>query len=467
MSAAAELPSRPIPTVRRAWPGQLLLQLQRDPLAFFQAAQAAHGDVVRFAFGWERVHLLSHPDLVRDVLLTHAQKFHKGLGLERAKILLGEGLLTSEDGLHLRQRRLLQPAFHRSRIAAYAAAMVDAARGTSEAWVDGAELDVPQEMARLTLQVVGRTLFDADTLGAATVIGQALSDTLGLFGALSLPFGKLLLTLPLPAVRRFRRGRARLDAEVERILALRHADGRNRGDLLSMLLAARDEEGRPMSDAQLRDEAMTLFLAGHETTANALAWSFHLLGQHPSVESALHVELDTVLQGRRPTFEDVPRLSVTTAVFSEALRLYPPAWVLGRRALESVTLSDGTRIPRGELAVLSPFVVHRDARWFPQPLRMDVAHWTAEARAARHRFAYFPFGAGTRSCIGEAFAWTEGTLALAVLAGRWRLRPVKGSDVRTEPRITLRPKGLHMRSEVRRGETAHTAGRRDGTGSVR
>lgn len=453
MSATGQPPpSRAIPTVRRAWPGQLLLQLQKDPLTFFQTAQAAHGDVVRFAFGRETVHLLSHPDFVRDVLLTHAQKFHKGLGLERAKILLGEGLLTSEDGFHLRQRRLLQPAFHRARIATYAEAMVDAALRTSEAWVDGAELDVPQEMARLTLQVVGWTLFDADTEGAAAGIGQALTDTLGLFGALSLPFGKLVLKLPLPAVRRFRRGRARLDAEVERILAERRADGRDRGDLLSMLLAARDEEGRPMSDAQLRDEAMTLFLAGHETTANALAWAFHLLGQHPSVERALHAELHTVLEGRRPAFEDVPRLSVTTAVFSEALRLYPPAWVLGRRALESVTLSDGTRIPEGELAVLSPFVVHRDARWFPEPLRMDVGRWTAEAKAARHRFAYFPFGAGTRSCIGEAFAWTEGTLALAVLAGRWRLRPAKESDVRTEPRITLRPKGLRMRSDLRPGK---------------
>ena len=170
------------------------------------------------------------------------------------------------------------------------------------------------------------------------------------------------------------------------------------------------------------------------------------------MERALQAELHTVLEGRRPALEDVPRLSVTTAVFSEALRLYPPAWVLGRRALESVTLSDGTRIPEGELAVLSPFVVHRDARWFPEPLRMDVGRWTAEAKAARHRFAYFPVGAGTRSCIGEAFAWTEGTLALAVLAGRWRLRPAKESDVRTEPRITLRPKGLRMRSDLRPGK---------------
>jgi cytochrome P450 len=441
--------ARPIPTVRRAWPGQLLFELQRDPLLFFQKAQQAHGDVVRFAFGRERVHLLSHPDLVRDVLLTQAQKFHKGLGLERAKILLGTGLLTSEDGLHLRQRRLLQPAFHRARLAGYATAMVDAARATQARWVDGAALDVPAEMARLTLAVVAKTLFDADVEGAAADIGRALTDTLGLFGALSLPFGNLVLKLPLPAVRRFRRGRARLDAEVQRIFAERRADNRDRGDLLSMLLAARDEEGRPMSDGQLRDEAMTLFLAGHETTANALAWAFHLLGQHPSVESALHAELDAVLEGRPPGLEDVAQLPITTAVFSEALRLYPPAWVLGRRALESVTLSDGTRIPQGELAVLSPFVVHRDARWFPEPLRMDVARWTAEAKATRHRFAYFPFGAGTRSCIGEAFAWMEGTLALAVFAHRWRLRPVSGTAVSTEARITLRPRGLKLRAESR------------------
>jgi cytochrome P450 len=440
---------RPIPTLRRSWPGQLLLELRRDPLTFFLKAQATQGDVVRFTFGRERVHLLSHPDLVRDVLLTHAESFHKGLGLERARLLLGNGLLTSEEDFHLHQRRLLQPTFHRSRIASYANAMGEAALATAQRWVDGAELDVPGEMGRLTLAVVAKTLFDADVEGAAADIGQALTDSLGLFGALSLPFGRLVLKLPLPAVRRFRRGRARLDAEVRRMLEERRADSRERGDVLSLLLAARDEDGRPMSDAQLRDEVMTLFLAGHETTANALAWAFYLLGQNPEVERELHAELDAVLVGRRPGPDDLARLPVTTAVFSEALRLYPPAWVLGRRAVEPVTLADGTRIPRGELAVLSPFVVHRDARWFAQPLQMDVQRWTSEAKASRHRFAYFPFGAGTRACIGEAFAWMEGTLTLAVLAARWRLRPMPNSAVRAEPRITLRPKGLRMRGTLR------------------
>ncbi|MGO9829269.1 MAG: cytochrome P450 [Myxococcaceae bacterium] len=442
--AECEGPGRAVPTLRPAWPGQLLLQLQRDPLAFFANAQATHGDVVRFAFGRETVYLLSHPDSVRDVLLTHAQKFHKGLGLQRAKLLLGEGLLTSEDGLHRRQRRLLQPAFHRSRLAGYATAMVDAAQATADRWRPGAELDLPAEMGRLTLAVVAKTLFDADVEGAAAEIGQALTDTLGLFGALSLPFGKLVLKLPLRAVRRFHRGKARLDAEVQRMVSERRAEGRDRGDVLSLLLAARDEEGQPMSDVQLRDEVMTLFLAGHETTANGLAWAFHLLGLHPEVEQALHCEVESVLAGRRPGPEDVPQLRVTTAVFSEALRLYPPAWVLGRRALEPVTLGDGTRVPTGALAVLSPWVVHRDARWFANPLRMEPTRWTADAKASRHRFAYFPFGAGTRSCIGEGFAWMEGTLVLAVLASRWRLVPAAGSDVRPEARITLRARGLRM-----------------------
>lgn len=446
MNGAAASGASPIPLgpIRRRWPGQLWLELQRDPLAFFAGAQASHGDVVRFAFGRETVFLLSHPDLVRDVLLTHAQKFHKGLMLQRAKLLLGEGLLTSENGLHLKQRRLMQPAFHRSRIAGYATAMVDAAEATAERWRHGIPLDVPGEMARLTLAVVARALFDADVEGAAADIGQALTDTLGLFGALSLPFGDLVLKLPLPAVRRFRRGKARLDAEVQRLIGERRAEGRDLGDLLSMLLAARDEAGQPMSDGQLRDEVMTLFLAGHETTANGLAWAFHLLGQYPEVEAALQAELRAVLGGRRPGPEDVPQLPVTTAVFCEALRLYPPAWILGRRAMQHVQLLDGTVLPAGALAVLSPWVVHRDARWFPDPLRMDVGRWTAEARAARHRFAYFPFGAGTRSCIGEPFAWMEGTLVLAVLASRWRLRSVPGSVVRPEARISLRARGLTM-----------------------
>jgi cytochrome P450 len=437
-------------TLRAAWPGQLLLQLQRDPLAFFVRARETHGDVVRFAFGRETVYLLSHPDLVRDVLLTQAQAFHKGLGLERARILLGEGLLTSEGAFHLRQRRLLQPAFHRSRIAGYAEAMVDIAEAAAARWSADAELDVAEEMMRITLAVVAKTLFGADVEGTAADVGRALTDTLGLFGALSLPFGELVLRLPLPAVRRFRRGRGRLDAEVARIVAQRRAEGGDRGDLLSMLLAARDDEGRPMTDGQLRDEVMTLFLAGHETTANALAWTFHLLGENPAVERALHGELDTVLGTRRPGAEDSGGLPVTTAVFSEALRLFPPAWVLGRRAREAVRLGDGTLIPDGALAVLSPFVVQRDARWFPDPLTMRLDRWTPEGRADRHRFAYFPFGAGTRSCIGEAFAWMEGTLVLAVLARAWRLSPVPGIRVRTEPRITLRPKGLRMRAGRRR-----------------
>ncbi|HMK72502.1 MAG TPA: cytochrome P450 [Myxococcaceae bacterium] len=437
-------------TLRGAWPGQLLLRLQRDPLGFFEEAHRAHGDVVRFAFGRETVYLLSHPELVQEVLVTKAQAFHKGLGLERARILLGGGLLTSEGAFHLRQRRLLQPAFHRSRIAGYAQAMVDIAQAAADRWSPEAELDVAEEMMRVTLGVVARTLFGAEVEGTAADVGRALTDTLGLFGALSLPFGELVLRLPLPAVRRFKRGRARLDAEVARIVAQRRAGGGDRGDLLSMLLAARDDEGRPMTDGQLRDEVMTLFLAGHETTANALAWTFHLLGANPEVERALHAELDAVLGTRRPTAEDPSRLPVTTAVLSEALRLYPPAWVLGRRAQEAVRLADGTLIPAGALAVLSPFVVQRDARWFSDPLAMRLDRWMPEGRADRHRFAYFPFGAGTRSCIGEAFAWMEGTLVLAVLARTWRLSPVPGARVSTEPRITLRPKGLRMRVSRRR-----------------
>jgi cytochrome P450 len=438
-----------VPTMRQAWPGQSLFQLQKDPLGFFSRAQLRHGDVVRFAFGRETVYLLSHPDLVRDVLLTQAQKFHKGLGLERAQILLGQGLLTSEGEQHLGQRRLMQPAFHRERMAGYAKAMVDAAQAMGQRWVDGSTLDVQKEMARLTLAVVAKALFDADLEGAARDISQALNDTMGLFGALSLPLGNLVLQLPLPAVRRFRRGRARLDAEVHRILQQRKADTADVGDLLSMLLAARDDSGQPMSDGQLRDEVMTLFLAGHETTANALAWTFYLLGQNPEVERLLAAELGSTLQGRPPTPADVPRLPTTLAVFSEALRLYPPAWVLGRRTTEAVTLCDGTRIPKRGLAILSPWVVHRDARWFADPETFNLLRWTAEAKAQRHRFSYFPFGAGTRSCIGESFAWLEGVLLLASLASRWRLQPLPGT-VRTAARITLRPQGLHMRAARRR-----------------
>ena len=444
------------PDARPARAGSPLLDLlafRRDPLKFLTRIAREHGDIVHFRIGPQHVLLLNHPDLVRDALVTRADCFHKGRALQRAKRLLGEGLLTSEGEHHRRQRRLAQPAFHRKRIDSYGALMVEYAARDSARWQDGETRDIAHEMMRLTLAIVGKTLFDADVESEADEIGGALTQILELFQMLLLPYSEYLERLPLPANRRFTRARAALDAVIYRIIEERRASGTDRGDLLSMLLVAQDEEDSAsggMSDEQLRDEVMTIFLAGHETTANALAWTWYLLAQNPEAEARLHAELDAVLEGGRlPTVEDLPRLRYTEMVLAESMRLYPPAWVIGRLAIKDYAVG-GAVAEKGALVLLSQYVMHRDARFFPDPLRFDPERWTPEAKESRPQYSYFPFGGGARRCIGEGFAWMEGTLLVATIARRWRMRLVSGHAVVPHPRITLRPKhGIRMTLEER------------------
>ena len=318
--------------------------------------------------------------------------------------------------------------------------MTDYAARTASRWRDGETLDISQEMMRLTLAIVGKTLFDTDVEAEADEIGAALTSVMELFDFLLLPFSELLEHFPLPHVRRFQKAKERLDATIYRIIEERRLSDQDRGDLLSMLLAARDEEGDggQMTDLQVRDEVMTLFLAGHETTANAMTWTWYLLSQHPDVEAKLHAELDAVLEGRPPTVEDVPRLRYTEMVLAESMRLYPPAWAIGRLALKDQDIG-GYTISAKALVLLSPYVTHRDARYFPDPVRFDPERWTPEARESRPQFAYYPFGGGPRRCIGEGFAWMEGILLISALARNWRMRLVPGHKVETMPVITLRP----------------------------
>jgi cytochrome P450 len=436
------------PGPRARFPGQLLLAFRRDPLGFLERLARDYGDVSFVRLGDRRVHLLNHPDLIKDVLVTEHRRFHKGRGLELAKHLLGDGLLTSEGDFHRRQRRLAQPAFHPQRIARYADAMVEHAERTSERWAELAVrtptpvLDLHQEMMRLTLGIVGKTLFATEVEGEAHEIGQAITTSMELFRSFTtLPFAALLERLPLPSTWRFLKARARLDATISRLIADRRAAGEDRGDLLSMLLLAQDEEGSGgMSDQQVRDEAMTLFLAGHETTANALTWTWYLLSRHPEVETCLHSELDQVLDSRGARAQDMPTLAYTWRVLAEAMRLYPPAWVIGRRAIADYEVA-GYRLPKDSIVLVSQWVTQRDPRFFPDPERFDPERWTDEARATRPRFAYFPFGGGPRTCIGEQFAWMEGVLVLATLARRWRPRLGPGHRVALQPSITLRPLG--------------------------
>ena len=435
----------------RRYPLQNWLALQRNPLRFLEGV-ARHGDVARFRLGPVFVYLVNDPDLIRSVLVTRADAYHKGRALERARRLLGQGLLTSEGALHLRQRRLMQPAFHRERIAGYGETMVRYAGRAAERWKAGETIDVHKEMVALTLAIVGKTLFDADVEEEADEIGKALTEALELFQRLLMvPYGEFLEKLPIPSTLRFRSARRRLDATIARLIAERRRNPRDRKDLLALLLLAQDTEGDGggMTDTQLRDEAMTIFLAGHETTANAMAWTWHLLSQNPEAEGRLHEELDRVFEGRAPGVADLPRLRYTEMVLSESMRLFPPAWILGRRAIVDHELG-GYRIPAGSIVLLSQWITHRDARYFPDPLRFDPQRFTAEAQAARPRFSYFPFGGGPRVCIGEGFAWMEGVLVLATIARRWRFLPVDGIPVTPAAMITLRPKsGLPMRIEAR------------------
>jgi cytochrome P450 len=424
-----------------------LLAFRRDPLGFLvRTAQDYPGEVVHFRQGPRDVFLVKHPDLIRDVLVTHQHDYSKSRALQWAKLFLGEGLLTSEGEFHTRQRRLAQPAFHRQRIGEYGADMVRRTVEMRERWTAGEVLDLDVEMMRLTLAIVSRSLFGQDVGASAGEIREDLATIIALFPRFSLPFFGLIQKLPLPSNARFDRAVARLDRLVHRLIAERRAGGGDRGDLLSMLLLAQDEEGDGggMTDRQLRDEVVTLLLAGHETTSNALTWTWYLLSQNPEAEARWREELRSVLGGRPPTFEDLPSLKYTEMVMAESMRLFPPAWGIGRRALREASLG-GFRIPAGSVIALPPYVVHRDQRFWPDPLRFEPERFTAQARAARPKFAYFPFGGGARSCIGESFAWMEGVLLLATIGQRWRLRLLPGHPVEAQALITLRPRyGMKM-----------------------
>ena len=423
----------------------------RDEIGLQSRLTREYGDTFRYKVGPFRVTVANHPDAIEQVLVSKSRNFKKDPFYEQMKRILGEGLLTSEGEFHKLQRRLIQPIFHHSLIKEYGQEMVEFGGRYRERWHDGQTFDLHQELMQLTLAVVGKTLFGADVERDAADVGEALGTILGVFDEPALflliffsgPAARLIERVPLPAVRRFQRAVEQLDALIFRLIAEKRAAGAGGSDLLSRLLHAQ-EEGSGMSDQQVRDEAITIFLAGHETTAVALTWTFYLLARHTQVEEKLHAELDEVLGDRLPTVEDLDRLSYTRKVLSESMRLYPPAWEIGRQALSDVEIN-GYLIPEGSSVLMSQFVVHRDPRWFPDPRRFDPERWDPEEEAKRPRYSYFPFGGGSRICIGESFAWMEGILLLATLAQRWRLRLVPGHRVALDPKITLRPKyGMRM-----------------------
>jgi cytochrome P450 len=421
-----------------------------NPILLFEHLRR-FGRAAHYRILFQDVVLLNDPADIREVLIDKAASFGKDRTQKRMKILLGEGLITSDGEAHKRGRRIAAPAFHRQHIQRYAAQIVDLTADLSAEWQPGKPIDIAAEMMRLALRITARTLFDTEVTPEIQVISDQVNIVMDLYNALvALPRAELLLNSPLPVMQRFRRAKARLDEVVDGMITARRNEGRGleeRHDLLSMLLAARDDQadgdGLKLSTKELRDQVLTLFLAGYETVANALAWTWLLLGQNSIAEEKFHDELDVVLTGRLPTLDDLPRLEYTAMVLAESMRLYPPAWAMGREVLEDISVGP-YHLRKGTMVFFSQYIVHRDPRWFPHPERFTPERFTAEAKAARPKFAYFPFGGGGRQCIGESFALMEATLALATIAQRWRLALVPGQTIELQPKITLRP-----RNEIR------------------
>jgi cytochrome P450 len=423
-----------------------------DPLSVFLGWAREFGDIFYYRAAWIHVYFLNHPDLIEAVLVRNYQNFLKDHVVRKSRWFFGDGLLTNEGESWLRQRRLSQPAFHRERIASYAKTMTGYAEQMLASWnkdnKNGKTCDIHQEMMQLTLRIVVRALFsvESDEVGEiSAAMNVLMRNSVGL--RLLLP--PIARYLPTPAMNEFRRSIKQLDKTVYGIIAQRRKDESDSGDLLSMLMQARDEDGGRMTDKQLRDEVMTFLLAGHETTALALSWTWYLLARNPEAEQKLHEELDRVLDGRVPTFADLPALSNAERVIKESLRLYPPAWGLARTVIKEFELG-GYRIPAGSNVVMSTWVVHRDPRYFPEPEKFDPDRWLPEGAQKLPKFAYFPFGGGPRQCIGASFAMMEATLLLAAIAQRFQFRAVSNDPITPTPSFTLRPKlGIRMRLEKR------------------
>jgi cytochrome P450 len=394
--------------------------------------------------------LVYHPDAIEELLVARNRDFIKSPGVRLLQPLVGEGLFLAEGESWLRQRRLLQPAFHRQRIVGYGEVMAALADRHLAGWKPGDVVEIHGEMMALTLAIVAKTLLDADVSGDAHDAIQAANILMADFGARLQSFNVIPFWMPTPRNVRSRRAIRRLDALIQRIIAERRARGGDRGDLLSMLLDAQDaDDGSRMTSRQVRDEVITMFLAGHETTAVALSWTWYLLAQHPEVEARLAEELRDVLAGRAPTVADLPRLRYAAMVVTESMRLYPPAYGLGRQAARATEIA-GQPVAAGAIVIAPTWVVHRDRRWFEEPLAFRPERWAGDLAQRLPRFAYLPFGGGPRQCIGSSFAQMEAVLLLAAIAARVRLTLLPGQRIAPRPYVTIRPEpGIRVRLSAR------------------
>lgn len=429
-----------------------------SPLAFIESARDS-GDIVVFHLGKRPAYLVNTADLVREVLVTQYDSFAKGGPFYAAVAsLAGNGIVLSNGAFHRRQRRLMQPAFQQARIASYAVIMADLVAAMSDSWHAGSRIDVNRTMNALSVSALTKCLF-SETLGIdlTTTFQEALPSAMkGMFRRTTVPIG-WLHRLPTPGNRRYQREIDRIHTTVDLLIAGYRTHGIDRGDLLSMLLLACDEEtGEPISDQQVHDEVVTLLVAGSETTAVVLSWAFLVLGTHHDIEQQVLSEVDRVLGGRPATFEDIGKLSYLGRFIQEVLRLYAPVWILTRRTVTDIDLG-GHRIPADSDVFFSPFALHRDGRHFDRPNTFDPDRWLPGRPASLERGTCIPFSSGVRRCLGESFATVEVTLALATLTSHWRLRPTSNRPSHGKTHVTYFPASLTMTVEPRRHDRVNPA----------
>jgi cytochrome P450 len=465
LTTTIEYPPGPSYTVR---PFKLIRELLHDPIKTLQSISHKYGDFSHFKLGRDHVYLINNPDYIEKVLVYDHRNFTKGKRLQLAKALLGEGLVTSEGDLHNRQRRIIQPIFHPKQIATYGKVITDYAVNLNQNWKDGDTVDILKEMMQLTLSIICKSVLNYDVESEAEDVGKALTTCRNYSKRLQNPLGHVLSKIPiLPKVKGAREAREKLDKLVYSLIKERRegfeSSIKSYDDLLTRLLQAQDNTANTpstsstsdsfsrMSDTQVRDEVMTIFIAGHETTANALTWTFFLLSQNLDIEKKLLDELGSVINSNKtPTVDDIPKLKFTEKVLRESMRLYPPVWMIGRSVDNEYALGKYT-IPAGSTILMSQYVMHHDPRYYNEPDRFDPERWNSDARSSLPRFSYFPFGGGIRACIGEPFAWMEGILVLATIVRQWKMRLVRGQRVTLDPAITLRPKyGMKMKLERRK-----------------
>jgi cytochrome P450 len=448
-------------------PGKLLRQFIHDPINTLSNISREFGDISYFKLGHEHVYLINNPDYIEKVLIYDHHNFKKGKRLQTAKAVLGEGLVTSEGDLHKRQRRLIQPIFHPKQIMSYINTMTDFASRIRDRWKDGDTVDVSEEMMRLTLGIICKSVLNYDVESEAQEVGKALTTVRKYSKRLQSPIGHVLDKIPvLPAVKGAREAKKQLDSLIYQLIADRRrweGDSDNSKshdqDLLSRLMQAQDlvspnnNNQEKMSDKQVRDEVMTIFIAGHETTANALTWTFYLLSQNQDVERKLHDEINSVLGdssdnsvgNRIPSANDITKLQYTEKVLRESMRLYPPVWTIGRYVENDYYVGEYT-IPAGSSILMSQYVMHHNPKYYEEPEQFNPDRWTEQFKTHLPRFSYFPFGGGIRGCIGEPFAWIEGVIIIATIAQKWTMRLLPSQRIKLDPAITLRPRyGMKMK----------------------